>query len=194
MGTKLTPLPPRASQGQGPLCWAACTTSWLAVTPDRPQLNLKQLVDRYGDPKKKGGISFQDAKFAQLSKDLRWAATHHVDVVLKLDPKRRVRQLDLDGFAAEIEEALNVRGYLLLVDNHTPGSLISNGISHMYVVHGIIHFDGGHRLLVMDPAPDGGLRRPSVAEFAGHHVAMIGTLERMSPQRRKATAVFVADE
>jgi len=76
---------------------------------------------------------------------LRWAATHHVDVVLKLDRKRRLRQLDLDGFPAEIEEALNVRGYLLLVDNHTPGSVISNGISHMFVMHGINHRDGGHQ-------------------------------------------------
>lgn len=187
MGIRITIAPPFASQGKAPHCWAACTTSWLAVNKDRPQLNLKQLVDRYGDPKKDGGISFQDEKYERLRSDLRWTNSSHVDVVLRLGPSRGGRkQLTLPGFAKEVEDALFRRGYLLLVDNHTPGSIISEGVSHMYVVYGVVDLrSGGHELLVMDPSSSS-RKRLSVAAFVDHHIALLGTYEEITVERAKS--------
>lgn len=184
MGIRLIP-PPFASQGKAPHCWAACTTSWAAVHPDRPQKNLKELVERYGDRKKDGGISFQDEGYERLRKDMRWANTFAVEVVL-LPPKKRGLELTLTEFADTVEATLFDRGYQLLVDNHTPGTPLSQGISHMYVVFGVSSpASGGHELLVMDPSPSQ-RKRVSVAEFIGHHVALIGTLEKITTKRFNA--------
>ena len=178
MGIQLIPAPVKVSQGSAPTCWAACTTSWLTVNKDRPQLNMKQLIDRYGDPKKNGGISFQDSKWTDLMKAMRWTNSLIVQVVGTKAAGSSGSQLTLIELADTIEETLFTRGYILLVDNHTPGTPLSQGISHMYVVYGITQTgDGGYEMLVMDPSPKH-LSRVTVGTFLNHHIALIGALEK----------------
>ena len=177
MGIQLIPAPVKVSQGSAPTCWAACTTSWLTVNKDRPQLNMKQLIDRYGDPKKNGGISFQDPKWKELVKTMAWTNSLIVQIVGTKAPGS-TSQLSLVDLADTVEETLFTRGYILLVDNHTPGTPISQGISHMYVVYGVTQTgDGGYEMLVMDPSPQH-RSRVTVGTFLNHHIVLIGTLEK----------------
>jgi hypothetical protein len=184
MGIQLIPAPVRVSQGSAPTCWAACTTSWLTVNKDRPQLNMKQLVDRYGDPKLNGGITMTDPKWEQLRANLRWTNSTIALIVAATNTNNREKQLTLIELADTIEETLFTRGYILLVDNHTPGTAITKGISHMYVVYGITQLSGGgYDMLVMDPSPQN-RTRVTVGTFLNHHIALIGCYEKKAVANR----------
>lgn len=183
MGIQLIPAPVKVSQGSTPTCWAACTTSWLTVNKDRPQLNMKQLIDRYGDPKKNGGISFQDPKWRVLVQTMAWTNSLVVEVV-GTKASGSIGQLTLIDLADTIEETLFTRGYILLVDNHTPATPISGGISHMYVLYGITATgDGGYEMLVMDPSPQH-RSRVTVGTFLNHHIVLVGAVEKKAVASR----------
>ncbi len=123
--------------------------------------------------KKDGGISFQDQKYEQLRIDLRWTNTYHV----RRGAHRRSgrMQLTLPGFAAEVADALHARGHILLVDNHTPGTIVFSGdLAH---VRGAWCRQRERRRA--RAIGDGSLveradYRISVAEFVDHHIAMLG--------------------
>jgi hypothetical protein len=172
MGMKLTPPPIRVSQGSAPHCWAACITSWLALNPDRPQYSLQKLVNKYGDPKLKGGITFQNpTKWFDLMRDLGIKNGNPVEIVGQLKPGAPGSQLTLVQLAQTIEERLTRFGYMLLVDNHTPTGVLRAGVSHMFVVYGIRDAGSGYEILVMDPSPKH-LKIISPGDVLSHHIVI----------------------
>lgn len=140
MGVILDPRPLPVFQGTGPRCWAAAMTSWLTVNKNRPQLNLQQLINRYGnpskDPKVAGSIDFKSPKFSQLKDDF---SLNQDIFVFNSDTARR-------AFFG-IQKRLRTYGYLIVIIHVEPG------ISHALAAFGIQTLGPkGAVLRVMDPA------------------------------------------
>jgi hypothetical protein len=151
----------------------------LTVNKDRPQYSRQKLVNLYGDPKKNGGITFQDPKWDQMTARLALVPTTAVLVLGAYDKSIRHKQLTLIDLAKTIEDTLLTRGYLMLVDNHTRTTLASEGISHMYVIYGIRDSgEGSSELLVMDPARNE--THISVGRFYNHMIVLFASRERQS--------------
>jgi hypothetical protein len=136
MGLELSPRPVPVKQGAGPLCWAAAVRSWLTVNAERPQLNKQQLIDRYGNPKKGGSISFQDEGWTRLFEDM------NLDSTLVLHPVAA----NAITFFEKVQARLGNFGYLILIFNH------KKGVSHAMTLFGIRTLPNlGAVLHVMDP-------------------------------------------
>jgi hypothetical protein len=183
----LSPTPIPVKQEEGPHCWAAAVTSWIALNRDRPQLNQRQLIDRYGNPEKGGSISFRDPKWPDLERDMRFA--NSVIVHLRTfedvkDPNERAKRKRLQEreFKLGVEFHLLKFGYLLMVFNHTR-SRFFGFVSHMVVVFGTMIVDEELNLQVMDPTK-GGLRPMPIFELLGNPTVLLHTIEQVSKSRK----------
>jgi hypothetical protein len=168
MGLELSPRPALVSQGAGPLCWAAAVRSWLSVNAERPQLNKQQLIDRYGNPKKGGSISFQDEAWTRLLDDM------HLEPTAVLHPVAA----NAITFFIRVQKRLANFGYLVLIFNH------SKGVSHALAVFGIRTLPNlGAVLHVMDPTVGDHIffRIDRLFELP---VVILNTRERLDPSRK----------